>query len=192
LNANVKVIKVKRVSNDERWGLLDSGATNNVREWEESDKSEDLVPIQVEVAFESVVPTELFITKQGTILGPKGTESILSMNLLVEELGYSINWKEGNLEVSKDGEVLPVELKGGTPSLPNDLCLKLIKEIEEVKRFKQEGRVKTVKAQNKDEDFKAQDLWPQLKELLPWLLENNVLKGIELFQSNHLQKTERT
>jgi flagellar motility protein MotE (MotC chaperone) len=110
------------------------------------------------VAFESVVPTELFITKQGTILGPKGTESILSMNLLVEELGYCFSWKEGKLEVSKDGESLPVEIKGGTPSLPNEVCLRLIKEIEDSKRFKQEGRVKTVKVQNKDDDFKVQDL----------------------------------
>ena len=85
--------------------------------------------------------------------------------------------------MSKDGEVLPVELKGGTPSLPNDLFLKLINKIAEVERFKQKGRVKTVKVQNKDEDFKVQDIWPQLKELLAWLLENNVLKGVELFKA---------
>ena len=79
MNANIKVIKVKKVS-DERWGLLDSGASNNVIEWNKDDEGEDIVPIQVEVAFEGTVPTELIITKQRTILGPKGTESIVSMN----------------------------------------------------------------------------------------------------------------
>jgi hypothetical protein len=184
INANIKVIKVKKVT-DERWGLLDSGATNNVREWSKDDEGEDIVPIQVEVAFEGTVPTELFITKQGTILGPKGTESIVSMNLLVEELGFEISWKEGNLEVKRGNEVLPVELKGGTPSLPNYLCLKLIKEIEDVKKAKQDGRVKALKIQDKEKekDFRITELWPQLKELLTWLLQKNVVEGMELFKA---------
>ena len=90
LDVNIKVIKVKKISSDERYGLLDSGATNNVREVEEEEDLEGVVPIDVEVAFDGLVNTKLFMTKEGTILGLKGTEAIVSMNLLVEELGYSV------------------------------------------------------------------------------------------------------
>ena len=51
LDAKAKMIKVKKVKKDERrFGLLDSGATNNVREMKKDEKMSELIPIEVEVA----------------------------------------------------------------------------------------------------------------------------------------------
>ena len=48
-----------------------------------------LIPINVKVAFESKVETRLFMTRHGTIVGPKGTETIVSVNDLAKT-----GWKE--------------------------------------------------------------------------------------------------
>ena len=117
--------------------------------------------------------------KKGTILGPKGTETIVSMNLLVEELGYEVTWTEGRLKVTKGDEELPVEVMNGTPMLPNEVCLNLIHEIEEKRRT----RIKALKVQaSKEEEFQITSIWPQLKELLTWLMKNDVMKGLELLK----------
>jgi hypothetical protein len=71
----------------------------------------------------------------GTIIGPERTETIASTHELVKA-GYEVDWEEGNLVVTKDGEVLPVEVRSGTPVLPNEVCLKLIDEIERAKGAK--------------------------------------------------------
>ena len=61
----VKAIKVKKLSTDEqRYGLLDSGATHNVREVKREEDYQSLIPIKVEVAFESRVKERLFMNKK--------------------------------------------------------------------------------------------------------------------------------
>ena len=95
LDVNIKVIKVKKVLSERKYRLLDSGATNNAREAKEDEDLEGVVPIDVKVEFEGAVNTRLFMTPEGTILGPKGTEAIVSMSLLVEEIGCSIFWASG-------------------------------------------------------------------------------------------------
>ena len=37
-----------------------------------------MIPIEVEMAFDSYVKAKLFMTRSGTIVGPKGTETIVS------------------------------------------------------------------------------------------------------------------
>ena len=158
---------------------MDSGATNNVREIEDGEDLKGIVPIDVEVAFDGLVNTQLFMTKEGTTLGPEGTEAILSMNLLVEELGYYVSWEEGKIEVmSKDGYQLPVEVVNGTPMLPHEECLKLIHQIEENKKRK----VMSVKTQP-EEGFRIGSIWPQLKDLLTWLMKNDIMEGLELLKT---------
>ena len=49
--------------------------------------------------------------------------------------------------VTKDGERLPIEIRNGTPVLPNEICLKLIAEIERPKGAK----IKSVKTENAEE-----------------------------------------
>ena len=45
-------------------------------EIKKDEKYQGLAPIEVEVAFDSAVKAELFMNKQGTIVGPEGTESV--------------------------------------------------------------------------------------------------------------------
>ena len=92
LDAKVKTIRINKATSSGRKGLLDSGATNNVREVKKDEDFDGVVPIEVSVAFESEVQAQLFINREGTILGPKGTETIVSMNALVE-VGFEVNWK---------------------------------------------------------------------------------------------------
>ena len=60
--------------------MLDSGATNNVREVKKKESLKGLIPIEVEVAFDSEVKADLFMNRYGTIVGPEGTETIVSMH----------------------------------------------------------------------------------------------------------------
>jgi len=178
LDVKIQTIKVRKVIPEKRYGLLDSGATNNVREIK--DGEEDLsgvVPIDVEVAFEGTVNTQLFMNKEGTILTPKGTEAIVFMNLLVKELGYKVEWEEEkDIKVtSREGKALEVEVVNGTPMLLHEDCLRLIFEIEEKKK----KEVKSVRTQT-EEEFKIGSIWTQMKDLITWLMRNNVMKGIEL------------
>ena len=131
MDVKAKTMKIRKFRKDEkRYGPLDSGATNNVREVKKKESLKGLVPIEVEVAFDSEVKADLFMNTYGTIIGPEGTETIVSMHEAIEA-GYSFVWKsKEELIMSKSGKVLPVEVHNGTPVLPNELCLKLIEEIE--------------------------------------------------------------
>ena len=91
MKRSVKAIKIEKICKDEkRFGLLDSGATDNVREVKKKENYKGLIPIEVEVAFDS----ELFMNPYGTIIGPEWTKTIVSMNELVKA-GYEVAWKKG-------------------------------------------------------------------------------------------------
>ena len=131
--------------------MLDSGATNNVREVKKDEDFDGVVPIEVSVAFESEVQAQLFINRVGTILGPKGTETIVSMNALVE-VGFGVNWKSGNIEIKREDETLEVQMINGLPMLDDEKCLKLIDEIEDFRKTK----VKALRAEKKEKrDFES-------------------------------------
>ena len=164
----LKQVKTCRIKKSEegkgkRFGLIDSGATHNVREAKEDEEHHTLIPIEVEVAFDSEVRTKLFMTRRGTIVGPRGTETILSMHE-VTAAGYKVQWNEESVEVSKGNRKLPVTLKEGTPILPNEVCLEIIEEIEQAK-------AKSSKKKTED-DFQLKDLWPQLRSILDWMIRN--------------------
>ena len=163
MDVKAKTIKIRKIRKDEkRYGLLDSGATNNVREVKKKESLKGLVPIEVEVAFDSEVKANLFMNTYGTIIGPEGTETIVSIHEAVEA-GYSFVWKsKEELIMEKNGKVLPVEVHNGSPVLPNEMCLKLIEEIEKMKRAK----IKTVKVEKQEDDFELQSIWPQLSKVL--------------------------
>ena len=83
MEVKAKTIKIKKINKDEkRYGLLDSGATNNVREVKKRESLKGLAPIEVEIAFDSDVKADLFMNPEGTIIGPEGTPKRLyrSMN----------------------------------------------------------------------------------------------------------------
>ena len=77
------------------------------------------------------------MTKFGTTVGPKGTETIISMSDLTKA-GWNVVWKDGEVEISKGKIKLPVQITGTTPVLPIKLCLELIEEIEKSKMTKKE------------------------------------------------------
>ena len=138
-----------------------------------------LVPIEVEVAFESEVKADLFMSCFGTIIGPEGTETIVSMHELIEA-GYSLVWQTKTEVVlqKKGGTALPVEVHNGTPVLPNDMCLELIEEIERTK----EAKVRQTKSQKDNVDLELQSIWPQLSKALKWMDENNDEKAEEILR----------
>ena len=89
MEAKAKTIKVKRINKDEkRYGLLDSGATNNVREVKKKESLAGCKPVEVEVAFDTKVRKSLVMNPEGTIIGPEGTETIVSVHEAVE-IAYS-------------------------------------------------------------------------------------------------------
>ena len=56
IGAKTKAVKIKKVNPEvRRYGLLDSGSTNNVREIKDDEDLEGVVPIEVEVASEGEV-----------------------------------------------------------------------------------------------------------------------------------------
>jgi hypothetical protein len=163
MDVKAKTIKVKRINKDEkRYGLLDSGATNNVREVKKKDNLAGCKPVEVEIAFDTEVLKSLVMNPEGTIIGPEGTETIVAVHEAVE-VGYSFIWNTPEeVIMSRNGEVLPVEVQHGTPVLPDDICLKLIEEIEQKKR---EAK-KQLSIEVPDEDIELQSIWPQLSTVL--------------------------
>jgi hypothetical protein len=80
--------------------------------------------------------------------------------------------------MSKNGKRLPVEVQNGTPVLPNDISLKIIDEIEQMKRAK----LRPIRVEAKEDDFELQSIWPQLSKVLKWLIFNEVDKAIEVIK----------
>ena len=66
----------------------------------------------------------------------------------------------------------------GTPVLPNELCLKLIDEIEMTKG----ANIKPVKVEKEEDDFELQSIWPQLSKVLKRLVENKDEEAAELLR----------
>ena len=91
--SKIKTIRIKKINHEEqRFGIIDSGATHNVREVRDDDQLERMTPTEVQVAFERI-HQGLYINEHGTVIGPKGTESIVSTHE-VTKIGYEIKWEE--------------------------------------------------------------------------------------------------
>jgi hypothetical protein len=89
-----KALKVKEErKSEEPYGLIDSGASHCVREVKDDEEFHSLIPIKVNIPFKSKVGSQLFMTRSGTIVGPKGTETIVSMNELAK-IGWKVVWME--------------------------------------------------------------------------------------------------
>ena len=87
--------------------------------------------------------------------------------------------------MSKDGEVLPVEVPNGTPVLPEEVCLKLIDEIEQRKRD-----AKTIEVEEPEEDIELQSIWPQLSTVVKWMIESNNEEALKLLHLIIQQRAE--
>ena len=58
------------------------------------------------------------------------------------------------------------------------MCLKLIDEIEQMKRVK----LRPIRIEAKEDDFELQSIWPQLSKVLKWLIVNEVDKAVEVIK----------
>ena len=115
---------------------------------------------------------------EGTIIGPEGTETIVSVHEAIA-VGYKFYWEtKDEVIMSKNGKRLPVEVQNGTPVLPNDMCLKIIDEIEQTKRVK----LRPIRVEAKEDDFELRSIWSQLNRVLKRLLVNEVDKAIEVIK----------
>jgi hypothetical protein len=125
---------------------------------------------------------------EGTIIGPEGTETIVAVHEAIE-VGYSFIWNTPDeVIMSRNGEVLPVEVQHGTPVLPDEICLKLIEEIEQKKReAKSQIRIEV-----SDEDVELQSIWPQLSTVLKWLIENNDEEAVDVLHLIIQKENTRT
>ena len=164
-----KALRIKEEKDfEEQYGLLDSGASHCVREAKDDEEFHSLIPIKVNVAFKSKVESQLFMTRQGTIVGPKGTETIVSMNELAK-IGWKVAWIGDHVELTKGRTKLPAIIKGNTPALPLKMCLELIKEIEQEKMTTKDQEKTTLK-----------EVWPQLKYAIEWMLQNRIEGALDL------------
>jgi hypothetical protein len=88
--------------------------------------------------------------------------------------------------MSRNGEVLPVEVQHGTPVLPDEICLKLIDEIEQKKR-EAKG---SIRIEVPEEDIELQSIWPQLSTVVKWLIKNNHDEALEVLHLIIQRRTE--
>jgi len=187
--ANMKTIRVKSTSiKTDRRGLIDSGATNPVRELESEEELMTCQPVNVEVAFKEEVESVLMINEWGTVIGPQGTETILPMNDMVQWLKCNVTWKDHELTIvhPEHGD-LEVEVINGTPYIDNQLCLDLIKDVETKKKNGAMMTVKTVKVE--EEKGIIEKIWEPLKRLIKWMIrEGMTIKALTLLKAATIRK----
>lgn len=110
---------------------MDSGATHPLRARKKGEKISHLPKVDVTLAGDQQVSMRLSPT--GVIIGEEHAEPIVPMGLLASSLKCSITWTGNGVEIihPKLGP-LDVKLQDGCPTVPHDVALTLIKEIEDL------------------------------------------------------------
>ena len=109
---------------DQLFALVDSGATNAVRQAKEGELREAKV-IQVDLASGG---TELHVNRWSTLLGA----SPCQVTAPAKYLGLS--WKKKGCVIRRKGEnPLPVSLVKGCPLIPREMGLRLLDEYESLR-----------------------------------------------------------
>ena len=80
--------------------------------------------------------------------------------------------------------VLPVEIRSGTPVLPNEISPAMIEEIEKTKKM----RVKNLRTEG---EFRIDSIWPQLTKVINWLLRNQFENAISFMHLIICRKKEK-
>ena len=98
-------------ASDPHYALIDSGATNALRQAESHELQSSQV-IKVDLASGA---TELHVNEQGTLLSASPCQVILPAGYLVQ-MGFAITWKKGNCVIKRrDQRPLEVKLVKGCP-----------------------------------------------------------------------------
>ena len=116
-------------ASDPTYALVDSGATNALRQAKEGEISAARV-IQVDLASGAA---ELHISRHGTLLSLSLCQVILPAGYLVQ-LGYSISWKRKGCVIQRAGQApLEVKVVKGCPLIPKEVGLRLLDEYESMR-----------------------------------------------------------
>ena len=148
----LKAFRLMRLQKGEKAGLLDSGATHPLRPSKRGENKDSYERVQVAYLADGQT-TWLPISPGGAMIaeGPD-IEPIIPMKLLTKDLGCSIAWSKGHLEVTRHPKlgVLPVEDHEGCLQVPKKLAIQLIEELEQVKRGMKFQEVDDFKEELKD------------------------------------------
>ena len=113
-------------ASDPNYALVDSGATNGLRQASEQELGDSRV-IRVDLASGT---TELHVNRFGTLLSPRPCQVIVPAGYLVQ-LGYAIAWRKKGCYIQKGkSKPLEVEVVKGCPLIPRDKGIQLLDEYE--------------------------------------------------------------
>ena len=145
-------LKVMRLEKEPASGgtfaLLDSGATNILREARSPTELQGAKPTQVVLAGDT--KRELHQTEEGTIIaqgaGPERVQTIIPMGALVDS-GYKVVWTKGKLSVSHpEYGRLRTRVTSGCPEVANEEAMKIVDRLEGRKRKELSGKLSVLKA----------------------------------------------
>lgn len=121
-----KAFRLMRMKQGGQTGLLDSGATHPLRPAKQGENV--ALYDKVEVALADGQTTWLPISPGGCMITEdQGIEPILPMGFITKELGCSVRWTQGHLEVEHPARgLLAVEEKDGCPQIARKEALELI------------------------------------------------------------------
>ena len=131
------------VDQGERTGLLDSGASHPMRSREPKDTNTS----RTEVTLAGGVTRVMEQNSSGTILVEPGSQPIVPVGALIQELGCSLTWsgKKATLVHPLHGKI-PLRVRQGCPILAETRALELIHELEEAKLAKFNTEVEELQA----------------------------------------------
>ena len=133
----MKVLRLSRIAKEEeKYGLLDSGATHPMRA---AKIGEDLKPYEnVKVTLANGQQVDMRMTSTGVmIVEQPQAEPIVPMNLLAGRLGYTITWEKGRMKVRHPvrGDIR-VKIANGCPQISRVVALQVIEEVESAVNMK--------------------------------------------------------
>ena len=127
----MKTLRLSRISGEEeKHGLLDSGATHPMRGAREQENIDAYERVKVTLADGQQV--DMRMNAAGVMVAEhEGVEPIVPMSLLVGRLGYTITWEKGRMRVCHPHrEDIKVKIVNGCPQISRVVALKLIDEVE--------------------------------------------------------------
>ena len=149
-------------ASDMSYALVDSGATNGLREARpgEWDKTQ---AIKVDLA--SGV-AELHVNSHGTLLSPTACQVIIPAGWLVE-LGFKISWKKRGCSIKHEEKgQLDVKVVKGCPLISREDGLRLLEEYEGLKGSDVEGSLRKVEGPVQNEELNPETARGWLREVL--------------------------
>eukprot|EP00438_Fugacium_kawagutii_P017886 Skav201903 [mRNA] locus=scaffold3992:11450:20578:- [translate_table: standard] len=148
---SMQVMKLTRMADDEKWVLLDSGATHGLRPAHDWDEWMQGVPTRVSLADGETNSLKLKEHTRVLLADPTTTTSWIVPLGGVADMGYSFEWKGSRCTLSHRQlqETIEVMVQDGCPMIPMNEGKRILEKMEEEQRT-QDHRVRMVKALTAD------------------------------------------